>query len=307
MRILLLLAAAVLAPAAVSFVVWLLLSGSPDLGDPLRLAWIAAAGMVAWLFVAIVGNATGRALDDGEGPGLDEGAEAEPTEGEPLGEEGLLELIPSVDLAGLSRVADAISSETTRPPGPSLKRFLTFARPARPRRRRLRLNEAIQVVVTALREGPGGAEGARLSFDPDPNVDLVPVDPDALHRALVNLIRNAREAAGPQGSVEVRTQMLSDRVLVAVRDDGPGMPPEELQRIFQPFYTTRRGAMGLGLAICRQVAEAHGGSIRALNVLPRGLEVGLELPMSRLPMIPRAEEPAPGITAGQSPGTSPRA
>ena len=293
-RIVLLVAAAALIPAVASMLVWVALGDVRDLAVSERTAWAAAAAAVMWFLVAIAGGVSGASLE--RRPAVRGDADhlgGELPEGEALEEEALDDLIPSVDLAGLSRVADAINAELATPPGPALKRFLLFARPARPRRRRVRLNSVIDVAIRALSQAPEERHNDALGFDPDPNVDLVPVDPDALHRALVNLVRNAREAAGPRGQIEVRTQSLGDRVLVAVRDNGPGVPPELLERIFQPFYTTRPAAMGLGLSICRQIAEAHGGAISAVNILPRGLEVGLVLPLSRLPLLP----------AGRSAGT----
>jgi signal transduction histidine kinase len=288
-RIVLLTAAAAVAPGGVSLLVWTALGHLRDLSFSERAAWSAAAAALVWMALAFMASALGSSLERRPERGEDAdhlGGEA--PAGEPLADEGVDELVPSLDLAGLSRVADAINAEINAPPGPSLKRFLLFARPARPQRRRVHLNGAIEVVVNALRQAPSERGAPPLSFDPDPNVDRVPVDPDALHRALVNLVRNAREAAGPRGTIELRTQSLGDRVLVAVRDDGPGVPRDQLARIFQPFYTTRPGAMGLGLSICRQIAEAHGGAIFAVNILPRGLELGLELPLSRLPLLPDA-------------------
>lgn len=277
-------AAALVLPALLAPAAWLALEGRTR--DPLvRAGWAAgaaAAGLAAVLAVAAMagGRAQRRlAVAEREAGDLQE----EDTE-RAAATESLEEFLPPVDLAGLSRVAHAIASETPATRSPALKRFLQFARPERPRRRRTDLNGAVEVCVAALAVSPG-SPAARLSFDPDPKVGLVPVDPDALHRVVVNLVRNAREAAGDGGSVEVRTQLLGDDVLVAVRDDGPGVPHEALERIFHPFYTTRKGAMGLGLAICRQIAEAHGGTIGAVNVLPRGLEVGLRLPLSRMPLL----------------------
>jgi hypothetical protein len=100
------------------------------------------------------------------------------------------------------------------------------------------------------------------------------------------LILNAVEA---MGSVEERQRMLSvvteqraADVLVAVHDSGPGMDPEHLQRVFEPFYTTKQSGIGMGLSICRSIVAAHGGALWAETTRPQGaifqftLPVGLE-------------------------------
>jgi signal transduction histidine kinase len=74
---------------------------------------------------------------------------------------------------------------------------------------------------------------------------------------------NAIEAAGPNGWVEVRWGLVSDQLaFVEIRDSGPGPPPDVAARLFEPFVTGKREGVGLGLAVARQVVEAHGGTIR---------------------------------------------
>jgi signal transduction histidine kinase len=70
----------------------------------------------------------------------------------------------------------------------------------------------------------------------------------------------------------------SNRVLVAVRDSGPGLNPESLERLFDPFYTTKPGGMGMGLSICRSIVEGHGGRIWATANVPQGASFQFSLP-----------------------------
>jgi signal transduction histidine kinase len=87
-------------------------------------------------------------------------------------------------------------------------------------------------------------------------------DAAQLSNLFLNVVTNALEAAGPGGWVEMRWGMATDqRAFVEVRDSGPGPTPEVAARLFEPFVTGKREGVGLGLAVARQVAEAHGGSI----------------------------------------------
>ncbi|HET9481115.1 MAG TPA: ATP-binding protein [Candidatus Polarisedimenticolia bacterium] len=196
----------------------------------------------------------------------------------------------SISLGSLRRLADALSAEARAlgiPIGPSLRRFLLFCAPAGStwlaigasgRQGAVDVNAAVEVCVKAIQAAPLGDSGAPVTFDPAPDAGLAPLSADALHRVLLELIVNAREAAGPLGCVQIRTQSLGDQILVAVRDDGPGVSHQDLSRLFRPFHSTRQGAMGLGLALCRRIVEACGGTIGAVNVLPRGLEVAMRVP-----------------------------
>jgi signal transduction histidine kinase len=108
---------------------------------------------------------------------------------------------------------------------------------------------------------------------------------EALERAVANLVRNAAEACGPEGRIElvVATDARNAAVTLAVRDDGPGLPPAVVPRLFDPYVTTKTTGTGLGLAIARQTVEAHGGTITAGRAALGGAEFLIQLPTAGPP------------------------
>jgi len=105
-------------------------------------------------------------------------------------------------------------------------------------------------------------------------------DPQLVHHALVNLIRNAMQAMPKGGSVTLIAQSVGEMLQVMVQDAGPGIDAESHARLFDPLYTTKRNGNGLGLAIVKRVAEAHGGSVSAGNATTGGAVFTLSLPLN---------------------------
>jgi signal transduction histidine kinase len=102
---------------------------------------------------------------------------------------------------------------------------------------------------------------------------------DALSRAFANLLLNAAEAMGDRpGTVTVILSSRDGAVMVRVLDTGPGIPPEQLDRIWEPDFTTKSRGTGLGLALVRQTVQAHGGAITALNRPEGGAEFRVVIP-----------------------------
>ena len=95
------------------------------------------------------------------------------------------------------------------------------------------------------------------------------LDADRVRGAIENLLQNAGDAA-PLGKITLTLTHDASAVIFEVRDAGPGIPKDQLERIFAPFHTTRTQGTGLGLAVARRIAEAHGGSLVARNVEPGG-------------------------------------
>jgi signal transduction histidine kinase len=105
-------------------------------------------------------------------------------------------------------------------------------------------------------------------------------DPDQLTQVLWNVSLNAIEAMKGQGRLRIHARREGDEVVVEVADTGPGIPPDDLRRIFEPFYSKRSGGTGLGLPIARRIVVAHGGRIDVESVVGTGTQILIRLPVA---------------------------
>jgi C4-dicarboxylate-specific signal transduction histidine kinase len=151
-----------------------------------------------------------------------------------------------------------------------------------PRGDRLDINEAIREVIVLTR-GEALKNGVSVRMQLAEGLPIIQGDRVQLQQIVLNLILNAVEA---MNSVDDGRRELSisterrraDEVLVAVRDSGPGIDPEQLERVFDSFYTSKPSGMGLGLAICRSIVDAHEGRLWADANEPRGAVFQFTLP-----------------------------
>jgi len=148
------------------------------------------------------------------------------------------------------------------------------------------------IVENALNVFDRRLEGIRVHRELAPDLPLVQADPEQLKRAVVNLIDNAAEALEHAALKEiwVRTALDGERDVVElmVADSGPGISPEAKERLFLPFFSTKRRGTGLGLAIVSRIVSEHSGSIRIEDNQPAGTKIVIELPVDRA-TIPNAE------------------
>ena len=144
------------------------------------------------------------------------------------------------------------------------------------------MNEVIGGVIELTR-GEAMKNGVSVQTQFAESLPAVTGDRTQLQQVILNLILNAVQAMAESGlplrELQIRTEARqSDGVLVSVRDCGPGIRPENLDRLFDPFYTTKPGGMGMGLSICRSIVEGHGGRIWATANIPRGAAFHFTLP-----------------------------
>ncbi|HEY5616878.1 MAG TPA: ATP-binding protein [Vicinamibacterales bacterium] len=155
--------------------------------------------------------------------------------------------------------------------------FSQFARMPAPRAVSTDLHALLSDVLT-LYQGIFSEVQLRLRFaDTLPRVS---VDPEQIRRVMINLIDNAVEAMDRRGVIDVDAHHIRAESLVriVVADDGPGIPSTERDKLFLPYYSTKRRGSGLGLAIVRRIVAEHGGSIDAADNVPRGTRFTVELP-----------------------------
>jgi two-component system, NtrC family, sensor histidine kinase HydH len=170
----------------------------------------------------------------------------------------------------VSELAGYISSETNRL-STLVTRFLDFARPLHaeltPQQITPMLDHALQLVALAHKEAEGKVKVERRY---EPNLPSVPVDEGLCEQAFVNLIQNAYDAVGDgrtsnSGTLRVsaaRAKGDHDGIEVRIEDTGPGIPPELREQIFNPFVTTKKTGVGLGLSIVSRIIDGHHGTIR---------------------------------------------
>lgn len=165
-----------------------------------------------------------------------------------------------------------------------MNRIYGLVKKAPPSMETLRINAAIDEVIALMRsEFARNRIGVRMALAQE--LPLVQGDRVALQQVMLNLLMNAVEAMSAV-DVEARAMTIGTRrresggVLVSVSDSGPGVAADEAERLFEPFFTSKAGGMGMGLAICRSIVEMHGGRLWAGPNVPRGAVFQFTVPAS---------------------------
>jgi signal transduction histidine kinase/CheY-like chemotaxis protein len=185
------------------------------------------------------------------------------------------------------------------------EQLLTFSTGGGPRRRPAPLGDVLRDAVGFTLAG----SAVRAELDVAPDLRIVEIDPEQITRVLDNVLLNARQAMAGGGTIRVGAVNVDEApaplgagrwVLLEIADEGPGIAAKDLDFVFDPFFSTRPGGTGLGLAVAHSVIEKHGGRITAESASGAGATFRIWLPASDLR--PEAREASPAAAAGAHDG-----
>lgn len=166
-----------------------------------------------------------------------------------------------------------------------LNDLLAYARPKPPQFGRAELKELVARTLHLARQQTG-RKHVDFSIQIPPDVPPFRMDSEQLHQVLLNLVLNGIQAIDDEGKITIAAQLNhsgplgpADRVEISVSDSGAGIPPEQVERIFRPFYTTKRGGTGLGLSLCRRIISQHGGTLSVESQMGKGSRFIIRLPL----------------------------
>lgn len=172
-----------------------------------------------------------------------------------------------------------------------ITQFLQAIRPSQPQLKPASLNDVVQKTLQLLQVEMDN-RGLQLRTRLAPQLPLAPLDATQIQQLLVNLIKNAIQAMTRGGTLTVQTGEGADGVWVSVADTGSGIQQEQVNRIFEPFYTTKEKGTGLGLMIVQRIVRAHGGHLELESREDRGTTFRIWLPLhERKPRLLEAPSP----------------
>jgi two-component system NtrC family sensor kinase len=188
-----------------------------------------------------------------------------------------------------------------------VQNLLEFSRPASPQKKSVDLNSIIERTLQ-LHEHSLRRNNVEVDFHPQPDMPGVIGDANQLIQVFLNLVSNAEQAireVRDSGRIQIRFARLGSRISLTFQDDGVGVRPESLPRLFDPFYTTKRpgGGTGLGLSICLSIIREHGGTIEAEALPAGGSAFTVYLPVATDQTAPARTFATPTPSPRSSPGS----
>jgi nitrogen fixation/metabolism regulation signal transduction histidine kinase len=161
----------------------------------------------------------------------------------------------------------------------TIARFSEFSKMPQPTFQAINVNELMLQVAKAFQAQARSMPGVECRLELDSNLPSIAADSELLYRCISNLVLNAMDAMPAGGTITLATHHTDhDRVHIEVRDTGTGLTAEECDRLFTPYYTTKRHGTGLGLAIVQSIVSDHYGTITVHSDPGRGAVFSIELP-----------------------------
>jgi nitrogen fixation/metabolism regulation signal transduction histidine kinase len=157
-------------------------------------------------------------------------------------------------------------------------RFSDFSKMPKPELERIEVKDVIERVRSLYASGMQNGAGMKYEVRVSNDSMLIDADPELLHRALSNLVLNAMDAMPDGGTLTLSAKPLGNQVEIRVADTGQGLTPEECERLFTPYYTTKQHGTGLGLAIVQSVVADHKGKIAVESRTGEGATFVITLP-----------------------------
>jgi len=158
-----------------------------------------------------------------------------------------------------------------------LSSLLEFTRPAVPRFNELDLNGFLLQTLHFM-DAEIEANRVRVVFELDPDLPRVWADNQQMRQVVLNIVRNALQEMKQGGLLTIATFARKEEVIMTIRDTGPGIPPDSLEKIFEAFYTTKASGSGLGLPVCAQIVRNHNGRIEVSSRPGEGAQFTISLP-----------------------------
>ncbi len=167
-----------------------------------------------------------------------------------------------------------------------LNDLLTYARPKAPQYGMADLKDTVAHTLQFARQQIG-SKNVEFSIQIPSPLPRFRMDPEQLHQVLLNLVLNGIQAMDQEGKITIQARVQPgsgapnrpNNVEISVSDTGGGISREQLEKIFRPFYTTKRGGTGLGLSLCRRIISQHGGTLTAESEINKGSRFIIRLPM----------------------------
>jgi len=160
-----------------------------------------------------------------------------------------------------------------------IEQFLTLSRPFQLNLKESSLQDLLKNLITLFQEEVSSL-GITLQAEIPSVLPFIRMDPERLTQALINIMKNGMQAMGQGGTLHIEIKSLKDSVEVIISDSGSGILPDQMEKIFNYYYTTKEKGVGLGLPIAHRIIEAHGGQLKIESRVGSGTKVTVTLPIS---------------------------